>query len=68
MERGEERFRVEWHHADDSVWYDILAFSRPNQMVARVGYPIVRFLQKRFATDSKAAMCRAVSADLPVEA
>ena len=60
MERGEERFSVEWHHADDSVWYDILAFSRPNKLVARMGYPIVRSLQKRFARESKEAMCRAV--------
>src|SRR5215831_2571942 len=25
VESGEERFMVEWHAADDSVWYDILA-------------------------------------------
>ena len=29
VETGEERFTVEWHENDDSVWYDILAFSRP---------------------------------------
>jgi uncharacterized protein (UPF0548 family) len=28
-ERGAERFMVEEREADDSVWYDILAFSRP---------------------------------------
>ena len=27
-ERGEERFSIEWH-SDDTVWYDLLAFSRP---------------------------------------
>jgi uncharacterized protein (UPF0548 family) len=31
-ESGEERFTVEWNRADDTVWYDILAFSRPQQM------------------------------------
>src|SRR5882672_8522040 len=30
VERGEERFTVEWRKdEDDSVWYDIYAFSRP---------------------------------------
>jgi alpha-ketoglutarate-dependent taurine dioxygenase len=33
-ESGEERFQVEWRE-DDSVWYDILAFSRPNQLFSR---------------------------------
>jgi uncharacterized protein (UPF0548 family) len=59
-ESGEERFTVEWHEADDAVWYDILAFSRPQQLLARLGYPIARRLQKRFARDSAAAMRRAV--------
>ena len=35
---GEERFLIEWTHADNSVWYDILAFSRPNHFLARLGY------------------------------
>jgi len=59
-ESGEERFTVEWHEADDTVWYDILAFSRPQQLLARLGYPFARRLQKRFARDSAAAMQRAV--------
>ena len=33
---------MEWHHDDDSVWYDLLAFSRPNQFLTRVGYPFTR--------------------------
>jgi len=57
-ESGEERFTVEWHRRDDSVWYDLLAFSRPNQFLARIGYPVARTVQKRFATDSKKAMLR----------
>ncbi len=59
-ERGEERFQIEWHRHDDGVWYDILAFSRPNLLVARLGYPLVRRQQKRFARDSAAAMQRVV--------
>jgi len=59
-ESGEERFTVELNQKDE-VWYDILAFSRPRQMIARVGYPLSRFLQKRFAEASKAAMLKAVN-------
>jgi uncharacterized protein (UPF0548 family) len=61
-ESGEERFQVEWHE-DGSVWYDILAFSRPRHPFARLGYPLARMLQKRFASDSPAAMLRAVSTE-----
>jgi uncharacterized protein (UPF0548 family) len=56
-ERGEERFTVELN-ADQTVWYDLYAFSRPST-VARVVYPFTRLLQKRFARDSKAAMQKA---------
>lgn len=58
VESGEERFLVEWDSSDDSVWYDILAFSRPNHPLARLGYPLARRFQKRFARDSAAAMRR----------
>jgi uncharacterized protein (UPF0548 family) len=60
-ESGEERFSIEWIGADDTVWYDILAFSRPRQMLARLGYPLSRSLQKRFAEASMAAMIKAAS-------
>jgi uncharacterized protein (UPF0548 family) len=60
-ESGEERFTVEWHEQDDAVWYDILAFSRPHHVLARLGYPLARRLQRRFARDSAAAMQRAVA-------
>ena len=60
VEAGEERFLIEWDHGDDSVWYDILAFSRPNHLLSRLGYLFVRRLQKRFGRDSAAAMLKAV--------
>jgi len=63
VESGEERFLIEWDRNDDSVWYDILAFSRPRHVLARLGYPFVRMTQKRFARSSAAAMQRFV--DLP---
>ncbi len=58
-ESGEERFTVEWNRSDDQVLYSILAFSRPKKTLARLGYPLARRLQKRFAEDSKAAMRKA---------
>jgi hypothetical protein len=41
VERGEERFTVEWHRAYDSVFYEVFAFARPAHPLARVG-PAVR--------------------------
>ena len=59
VERGEERFLIE-HADDDSVWYDILAFSQPRHLLTKLGYPLVRRLQKQFGRDSAAAMSRTV--------
>ena len=61
-ESGEERFTVEWNRSQDEVWYDILAFSRPHHVLARLGYPVARRFQLRFARDSVAAVARAVTA------
>jgi len=60
---GEERFLIEWNRGDDSVWYDILAFSRPQHFLVRLGYPMVRRTQKRFGRESAAAMLRAARND-----
>jgi uncharacterized protein (UPF0548 family) len=54
--RGEERFLVEWDRSDGSVWFDILAFSRPNSLLARLGRPILRRCQKRFGREASATM------------
>jgi uncharacterized protein (UPF0548 family) len=61
VERGEERFTIEWDQADDSIWYDIYAFSQPAYWMVKLGYPLARRLQRRFAADSKRAMLGAVS-------
>lgn len=63
-EMGEERFTVEFHPADETVWYDLYAFSRP-RFFARLAYPYTRALQKRFAAESKKAMLRAVRDAFP---
>jgi len=60
VERGEERFLVEWC-GDNSVWYDIYAFSRPRHVLAWAGFPITRMLQRRFVRDSQAAMLLAAA-------
>jgi len=59
-ERGEERFLVEWDRTDGSVWYDLLAVSRPAHWMARVGYLYARYEQARFRSLSGMAMQAAV--------
>jgi uncharacterized protein (UPF0548 family) len=61
VERGQETFTVQWRPEDDSVWYDIFAYSKPKHLLAKLGYPITRALQKSFARDSMKAMLRAVN-------
>ena len=60
VERGEERFTVEWDHADDSVSYEVFAFARPVHPLARAGQPFVRLVQRQFAADSLRSMVEAV--------
>ncbi len=52
VERGEERFLVEWDQVTDVVTYDILAFSQPQHPLVRLSSPLARHLQKRFARES----------------
>ena len=56
VERGEERFTVEWHAAEDSVYYDLFAFSLPVHPLARAAPPLARTIQRRFARDSLQSM------------
>lgn len=62
VQSGEERFLVEWRD-DDSVWYDILAFSRPGHFLAAATYPAARFYQRQFAKQSMRAVQAAVEED-----
>ena len=57
VEQGEERFRV-YRLAGGSVWFDILAYSRPNHPLVRLGYPVARGVQKRFARGAEEAMTK----------
>jgi len=58
-ERGEERFVVELD-AQEVVWYELRAVSRPRALAA-LGYPVARWLQARFRSDSATALARAVA-------
>ena len=60
VERGEERFMVEWHAADDAVYYEVFAFSRPAHPLVKAANPLARLLQRRFAFDSLRSMQVAV--------
>ena len=59
-EHGEERFLVEWDRRDNSVWYDLLVFSRPRHPLAKLAYPYTRYEQARFRRLSCLAMQRSV--------
>ncbi len=58
--RGEECFVVEWRRKDDSVWYNQIAFSRPEHWWGYLGYPLLRSKQKRFRQLSAEAMQGAI--------
>lgn len=59
-EAGEERFMVELDTLTGEVWYDLFAISRPRSLLAKIGYPMSRSLQKAFARDSLTAMKNSV--------
>ena len=59
---GEERFAVEYNHADDSVWYEIYCFSKADHFLSKLAYPYLRLIQYRFKRLSAQAMQRAVQA------
>lgn len=59
-EQGEERFQVT-RRADDSVWYEVHAFFRPNLRLIRLAWPLLRAKVNQFRHDSAQAMLRAVN-------
>jgi uncharacterized protein (UPF0548 family) len=61
VESGEERFAVTFDAASDEVRYEITAFSRPAVALVKLGYPIARRLQKRFAASSARTLLRAIA-------
>jgi uncharacterized protein (UPF0548 family) len=61
---GEERFLIEWNRSDDSVCFEIFAFSRPRHLLARLGSPLVRRMQKRFGLEATNSLSDAVCRQL----
>ena len=62
---GEERFLVEWNRLDDSVWFDILAFSKPRHPLVKLGYPVVRLTQKRFGREATESLLKSIRQQIP---
>lgn len=60
VECGEEQFIIEIS-ADGTVSYVLRAISKPRMLLTRLGYPVVRRLQKRFVRDSQAAIMAAAA-------
>jgi uncharacterized protein (UPF0548 family) len=60
-EQGEERFRVCLDPATQTVKYVIDAFSRPAIFLTRLGAPLARRMQLRFAKSSARALARAAA-------
>jgi uncharacterized protein (UPF0548 family) len=56
VEQGEERFLLEFERAPGDVSYDLEAVSRPRSLLARMGFPVTRHFQHRFARDSHRRM------------
>ena len=59
-EKGEERFTIEHNQQTEEVTYEIAAFSRPNHLLSKLGYPFTRMLQKRFGKASMQRMQRSI--------
>src|SRR5262245_53285892 len=59
-ESGEELFEVSLDGQSGDVRYRIRAVSWPQNVLTRIGQPVVRLLQARFRRDSAAAMRRAM--------
>lgn len=63
-EEGEERFLLRLDEATGEVRYALEAVSRPRTSLARLGYPVTRSFQHRFARDSHWRMKSALSPHL----
>jgi uncharacterized protein (UPF0548 family) len=60
VEEGEERFMLEFDPESGAVMYKLEAVSRPRSNLARLGFPITRMFQRRFARDSHQRMTGSV--------
>ena len=65
VEQGEERFLLEFDTASGDVWYEIEAVSRPRDFFARLGFPVTRAFQHKFARVSHRRMGEAIHPECP---
>ncbi|MFK7818608.1 MAG: DUF1990 family protein [Planctomycetaceae bacterium] len=65
VERGEERFCIEWDLASDQVTYRIIAVSRPSHPFCWIAYPYARRMQAKFRQLSGEAMQAFVADRVP---
>jgi uncharacterized protein (UPF0548 family) len=61
VEQGEETFILHFDPATNEVRYEVEAFSRPRHFLAKLGYPVTRSFQHRFARDTHRRMRQAVT-------
>ena len=61
---GEERFAVT-RDDEEEVWYELCAFSRPRELLAKIANPLMRLKQRQFGRDSVAAM-RGAAAEVSI--
>jgi uncharacterized protein (UPF0548 family) len=61
VERGEERFLLEYDPASGAVHYELLAVSQPAHWLTKLGYPYARSRQRKFARDSHAKMAQTIA-------
>lgn len=60
VEEGEERFLLEFDPGCSEVFYDLEAVSCPRNALARMGFPITRHFQHRFARETHTRMLEEV--------
>ena len=61
VEEGEEIFLLRFDPTDGEVRYELEAVSMPRHSLAKLGYPVTRHFQHRFARDSHRRMRQAVN-------
>lgn len=57
--KGEERFVIE-QRPDNTVWYEVSAFSKPSHWMVKLGSPIARGIQRKFGPASAEALITAM--------
>jgi uncharacterized protein (UPF0548 family) len=53
---GEERFTVSLDRDSDEVWFEIYSFARPASLLTNIGWPAIRWMQRKFCRDTTALM------------